>query len=128
MVNVSLDTLSSAFHVPLGTIQWVTSGYLLALALSLAVERLAGRPGRSAAHLSRLLRRLHRVLDAERLRRITIQLLILCRLLQGIAGGLLAPMMQMMMARHAGRHMARVIGVAAMPVMVGKCSVPVSAV
>ena len=29
-------------------------------------------------------------------------------------------MMQMMMARHAGRHMARVIGVAAMPVMIGQ--------
>jgi EmrB/QacA subfamily drug resistance transporter len=46
--------------------------------------------------------------------------LIACRVLQGVAGGLLAPMMQMMMARHAGRHMARVIGVAAMPVMVGQ--------
>jgi hypothetical protein len=33
-------------------------------------------------------------------------------------------MMQMMMARHAGRHMARVIGVAAMPVMVARCSGP----
>ena len=29
-------------------------------------------------------------------------------------------MMQMMMARHAGKHMARVIGIAAMPVMVGQ--------
>src|SRR5258708_37598992 len=38
MVNVSLDTLSSAFHVPLGTIQWVTTGYLLALALSLPLS------------------------------------------------------------------------------------------
>jgi MFS family permease len=40
--------------------------------------------------------------------------LIAFRVLQGIAGGLLVPMM---MARHAGRHMGRVIGVAAMPVM-----------
>jgi MFS family permease len=47
-------------------------------------------------------------------------MLIACRVMQGIAGGLLAPMMQMMMARHAGRHMARVIGVAAMPVMIGQ--------
>ena len=38
MVNVSLDALSSAFDVPLGTIQWVTSGYLLALALSLPLS------------------------------------------------------------------------------------------
>ena len=34
-----------------------------------AVERLAGRPGRSAAHLPRLLRRLHPVFGAERIRR-----------------------------------------------------------
>lgn len=50
----------------------------------------------------------------------SVELLIGCRILQGIAGGLLAPMMQMMMARHAGKHMARVIGIAAMPVMVGQ--------
>jgi len=50
----------------------------------------------------------------------SVEMLIGARVLQGIAGGLLAPMMQMMMARHAGRHMARVIGIAAMPVMVGQ--------
>jgi EmrB/QacA subfamily drug resistance transporter len=50
--------------------------------------------------------------------------LIAYRVVQGIAGGLLAPMMQLMMARHAGRHMARVIGVAAMPVMIGQMAGP----
>ena len=40
------------------------------------------------------------------------------RVLQGAAGGLLAPMMQLMMARHAGPHLARVVGTAAMPVIV----------
>src|ERR1700689_5383622 len=38
MVNVSLDTIGSVFAAPLGTIQWVTSGYLLALALSLPLS------------------------------------------------------------------------------------------
>jgi EmrB/QacA subfamily drug resistance transporter len=119
MVNVSLDTLSSAFAVPLGTIQWVTSGYLLALALTLPlsgwlVDRVGARRiflGCFAGFI------LCSVLSGFAG---SIQVLILCRLLQGIAGGLLAPMMQMMMARHAGRQMARVIGVAAMPVMVGQ--------
>jgi MFS family permease len=32
MVNVSLETIGRSFNVPLGKIQWVTSGYLLALA------------------------------------------------------------------------------------------------
>jgi EmrB/QacA subfamily drug resistance transporter len=118
MVNVSLDALSSAFHVPLGTIQWVTSGYLLALALSLPLTGwLVDRVGARRIFLGCFAGFI--VCSMLSGFATTIQLLIACRLLQGIAGGLLAPMMQMMMARHAGRHMARVIGVAAMPVMVG---------
>ena len=118
MVNVSLDTLSSAFGVSLGTIQWVTSGYLLALALSLPLSGwLVDRVGARRIFLGCFAGFI--VCSVLSGFATTIQLLIFCRLLQGIAGGLLAPMMQMMMARHAGRHMARVIGVAAMPVMVG---------
>ncbi len=119
MVNVSLDTLGSVFGVPLGTIQWVVNGYLLALALTLPlsgwlVDRVGARRiflGCFAGFI------LCSILSGFAT---SIQVLIFCRVLQGIAGGLLAPMMQMMMARHAGRHMARVIGVAAMPVMVGQ--------
>ena len=119
MVNVSLDTLSSAFAVPLGTIQWVTSGYLLALALSLPLSGwLVDRVGARRIFLGCFAGFI--VCSVLSGLATTIQVLILCRVLQGIAGGLLAPMMQMMMARHAGRHMARVIGVAAMPVMVGQ--------
>jgi EmrB/QacA subfamily drug resistance transporter len=118
MVNVSLDALSSAFHVPLGTTQWVTSGYLLALALSLPLSGwLVDRVGARRIFLGCFAGFI--VCSMLSGFATSIQLLIFCRLLQGIAGGLLAPMMQMMMARHAGRHMARVIGVAAMPVMVG---------
>jgi EmrB/QacA subfamily drug resistance transporter len=119
MVNVSLDTLSSAFGVPLGTIQWVTTGYLLALALSLPLSGwLVDRAGARRIFLGCFAGFiLCSVLSGFAT---SIRVLILCRLMQGIAGGLLAPMMQMMMARHAGRHMARVIGVAAMPVMVGQ--------
>ena len=119
MVNVSLDTLGSAFGVPLGTIQWVTSGYLLALALSLPlsgwlVDRVGARRIFLGCFAGFILCSVLSGLATS------IQILVGCRVLQGIAGGLLAPMMQMMMARHAGRHMARVIGVAAMPVMVGQ--------
>lgn len=119
MVNVSLDTLKSIFNVALGTIQWVSSGYLLSLALSLPLSGwLIDRIGARAIFLSCfagfvIASMLCGMADS-------IQVLILCRVLQGVAGGLLAPMMQMMMARHAGHHMARVIGVAAMPVMVGQ--------
>ena len=33
IVNVALDTLSRELHSPLSTIQWVSAGYLLALAM-----------------------------------------------------------------------------------------------
>ncbi|HEX3994757.1 MAG TPA: MFS transporter, partial [Acetobacteraceae bacterium] len=118
MVNVSLDALSSAFHVPLGTIQWVTTGYLLALALALPLSGwLVDRVGARRVFLCCFAGFI--VCSMLSGSATTLQLLIMCRLLQGIAGGLLAPMMQMMMARHAGRHMARVIGVAAMPIIMG---------
>ncbi len=119
MVNVSLDTIGRTFEAPLGLIQWVTSAYLLALALALPLSGwLVDRFGARRIFLC--------CFSAFVICSIlcgsagSVRLLIACRILQGIAGGLLAPMMQMMMARHAGKHMARVIGIAAMPVMVGQ--------
>jgi MFS family permease len=44
-----------------------------------------------------------------------------------MSGGLMAPMAQMMIARVAGRHMARVLGYAAVPVMLGPILGPVIA-
>ena len=119
MVNVSLDTLGDVFGVNLGTIQWVTSGYLLALALSLPLSGwLVDRVGARRIFLGCFAGFI--VCSVLSGFATSVHILIACRVLQGVAGGLLAPMMQMMMARHAGRHMARVIGVAAMPVMVGQ--------
>lgn len=49
------------------------------------------------------------------------------RVLQGMSGGLLAPMAQMMLARAAGKHMARVMGYAALPILLGPILGPVLA-
>ncbi len=119
MVNVSLATIGRAFDAPLGTIQWITSGYLLALALALPLSAwLIDRVGARRIFLGCFTGFVIFSMLCGIAQSVTQ--LIAFRVLQGIAGGLLAPMMQMMMARHAGRHMARVIGVAAMPVMVGQ--------
>jgi len=119
MVNVSLDTIGHVFHAPLGVLQWITSGYLLALALALPLSGwLIDRVGARRIFLGCFAGFI--VCSVLCGLATSIQWLIASRVLQGIAGGLLAPMMQMMMARHAGRHMARVIGVAAMPVMIGQ--------
>src|ERR1700735_3366330 len=126
MVNVSLSSLGTELHASLSTIQWVTSGYLLALALILPLNGwLVDRIGAkslylwcfSAFTLSSALCGIAWSANA----------LIAFRILQGMSGGLMAPMTQMMIARAAGKHMARVIGYAAVPVMLGPLLGPVVA-
>ena len=52
MVNVSLPSLAAELHASLSTIQWVTSGYLLALALIVPLNGwLVDRIGAKALYL-----------------------------------------------------------------------------
>src|SRR3984893_6913087 len=126
MVNVSLSSLGAELHASLSAIQWVTSGYLLALALVLPLNGwLVERIGAKALYLW--------CFSAFTLSSALCGIawsansLIAFRILQGMSGGLLAPMAQMMVARAAGKHMARVIGYAAVPVVLGPILGPVIA-
>jgi EmrB/QacA subfamily drug resistance transporter len=126
MVNVSLSSLGAELHASLSAIQWVTSGYLLALALMLPLTGwLVDRIGAKALYL--------RCFVAFTLSSTlcgvawSANSLIAFRVLQGMSGGLLTPMVQMMMARAAGKHLARVIGYAAVPIMLGPLLGPVIA-
>jgi EmrB/QacA subfamily drug resistance transporter len=118
VVNVSLSTLAEQLHTALTTIQWVSSGYLLAMALTLPLTGwLVDRIGAKRLYLC-----CFTVFTITSLlcgAATTASSLILFRVLQGAAGGLLTPMSQMMMARTAGPHIARVMGFAVMPVMIG---------
>jgi EmrB/QacA subfamily drug resistance transporter len=126
IANVSLSSLATDLHTGLSTIQWVTSGYLLALTLALPMSGwLVDRMGAKVLYLwcfaaftfSSALCGLAWSAHS----------LIAFRVVQGISGGLLAPMAQMMMARAAGRHMARVVGYAAVPVLLAPILGPVVA-
>src|SRR6201995_5151690 len=126
IVNVSLSSLALELHTSLSTIQWVTSGYLLALALTLPLSGwLVDRMGAKALHLW--------CFAAFTLTSALCGLawsansLIGFRILQGMSGGLLAPMAQLIMVRAAGNRMARVFGFAAMPVLLAPLLGPVIA-
>ncbi len=117
VVNLSLSTIQTQLHTQFATVQWVISGYLLALALALPINAwLVDRIGAKRLYLwcfgaftfASLLCGLSN----------SIELLIAARVLQGIAGGLLSPMTQMMIAKVAGKNMAKVMGYAAMPVLI----------
>jgi EmrB/QacA subfamily drug resistance transporter len=126
VVNVSLSSLAVTLHSNLSAIQWVTSGYLLALALTLPlsgwiVDRI-GAKGLylwcfSAFTISSALCGFSWSADS----------LVGFRILQGMSAGPLAPMAQMMMARAAGKRMASVLGFAAIPILVAPLLGPVIA-
>lgn len=126
IVNVSLSNLAGDLHTSLATIQWVTSGYLLALTLVLPLNGwLVDRIGAKTLYLGCFAGfTLSSALCAVAW---SASSLITFRVLQGIGGGLLAPMAQMMIARAAGRHMARVVGYMVLPVLLAPVFGPVIA-
>lgn len=126
VVNLSLSAIHQDLQASIATTQWVVSGYLLALALMLPMSGwLVDRVGAKRLYLACFSAfTLTSVLcGASR----TIDELICARVLQGMAGGILAPMTQMMMARVAGRHMARVMGYTVTPVLIAPILGPVMA-
>src|ERR1700744_2146868 len=107
IVNVSLSSLALELHATLSNIQWVTSGYLLALALTLPLSGwLVDRVGAKALYL--LCFSAFTLTSALCGLAWSANSLIGFRILQGMSGGLLAPMAQLIMARAAGEKMARV--------------------
>jgi EmrB/QacA subfamily drug resistance transporter len=126
VVNVSLSSLASELHTSLSAIQWVTSGYLLAMALMLPLNGwLVGRIGAKSLYLWCF--PIFTLSSALCGLAWSANSLIAFRVLQGMSGGLMAPLAQMMMARSAGKHMARVFSYAAAPVLLGPLLGPVLA-
>src|ERR1700686_3388904 len=126
IVNVSLSSLAVDLHSSLTAIQWVTSGYLLALALMLPLNGwLVERMGAKSLYLWCF--SVFTLSSALCGLAWSANSLIAFRILQGMSGGLMAPMTQMMMVRAAGKHVARFMGYAAVPILMGPILGPVIA-
>jgi EmrB/QacA subfamily drug resistance transporter len=125
IVSVALDTLSRDLHSPLSTIQWVSTGYLLSLAM---VIPLAGW--------------LSERFGSKRVWMVSVAVfaigsalcgiawsagsLIFFRVLQGFGGGLIMPVGMSVLAQTAGpRHVGRVMSVIGMPMLLGPVLGPV---
>ena len=117
IVNVALGTLATDLHSSLDDIQWVVTGYLLALAAVIPVSGWA---------VTRF--------GARRLYLISIVLftagsalcglswstgsLVAARVLQGLGGGMLMPIGQMILVKAAGpRNMAKVMSAIGVPII-----------
>ena len=126
VVSTALSTIQRELHSSVGTAQWIISGYLLALALMLPLNGwMVDRIGAKRLYLACFT--IFTLASALSGSAATIDQLILARLIQGIAGGILAPLTQMMVARVAGKNMARIMGYAALPVLLAPILGPVIA-
>ncbi len=117
IVNVALDTLSKDLHAPLDSIQWVVTGYMLALAAVIPVTGwAAARFGARRLYMISLV--LFTAGSALCGFAWSAETLIGARVLQGLGGGMLMPIGQMILVRAAGpKNMARVMSAIGVPII-----------
>ena len=115
VVNVALDSLSRKLHTDIKTIQWVVTSYLLALAATVPISAWAARRiGVKKLYLISLL--VFTVGSALCGLAWSAGSLIIFRILQGIGGGMIVPVGQMIIVRAAGKeNLGRVMGVLSTP-------------
>ncbi|WP_369385963.1 MFS transporter [Lacticaseibacillus manihotivorans] len=125
MVNIALDHLAKAFNTGLNTVQWVVTGYLLAMVVAvpftgwlnqkfggktvfLIAEALFGVTSLAAAFAN------------------GINMLIILRFVQGFAAGLITPLLTTLLVDVAGAGaMGRMMAVVGLPIMLGPIVGPV---
>jgi EmrB/QacA subfamily drug resistance transporter len=125
IVNVALRTLEHDLHSSTAQIQWVVTGYLLSLAAVIPITGWAARRfGAKRVYMTSLV--LFTIGSALCAIATSTTELVLCRVLQGAGGGMIMPVAQLIMAQVAGpKRMGRVMGIVAMPAMLGPILGPV---
>jgi EmrB/QacA subfamily drug resistance transporter len=125
IVNVALDTLSRDLASPIAQVQWVVTGYLLALAAVIPVTGWAARRfGAKQVYMVSLV--LFTAGSAACGLSSSLTTLVIFRVLQGVGGGMIMPVAQLIMAQVAGpQRMGRVMGIVSMPAMLAPILGPV---
>src|SRR6185437_10277176 len=125
IVNVALDRLSGDLHSTISEVQWVVTGYLLALAAVMPATGWAARRwGAKQVYLVSLV--LFTLGSVACGLSNSLVALVVFRILQGIGGGMIMPLAQLIMAQVAGpRRMGRVMAVVSMPAMLAPIFGPV---
>jgi EmrB/QacA subfamily drug resistance transporter len=125
IVNVALRTLSEDLESTLAQIQWVVTGYLLALAAVIPLTGWAARRfGAKRVYLASIA--LFTIGSALCGFAESSTTLIVFRVLQGVGGGMIMPIAQMIMAEVAGpRRMGKVMSIVVMPAMLAPILGPV---
>ena len=119
IVNVAIDALARGLHTSVSTAQWTISGYVLALGMVVPVAGWASaRFGAKQVWMGALtLFMVGSILSSVAW---NIDALIVFRLLQGIGGGLMLPILQNLLVEAAGeRKLGRIMSLISLPTLLG---------
>ena len=125
IVNVAINSLSKQYNAPLSTIQWVATGYTLALATVIpltgwGVDRFGGK---RLYIISIILFLIGSALSGAAW---SLGSLIVFRVLQGLGGGMILPVGITILTHEAGPHrIGRVMGIVGVPLLLGPILGPI---
>src|ERR1700742_2566686 len=125
VVNVAINTLAARFHTTLPTIQWVATGYTLALATVIPLSGwIADRFGTKRLYMGSIaMFVLGSCLSGLAWSSATI---ILFRVLQGLGGGMIMPAGMTILTRAAGpQRIGRVMAIMGVPMLPGPILGPI---
>ncbi|MBN9618511.1 MAG: DHA2 family efflux MFS transporter permease subunit [Actinobacteria bacterium] len=127
VVNVAIDRLAVDFHSSLTTIQWAVTGYTLALATVIPLSGWASdRFGTKRIYLASLA--LFTLGSALSGLSWDAGSLILFRVLQGVGGGMIMPVVMTITTKKAGPHrMGRMMGILGVPMLAAPILGPILA-
>jgi EmrB/QacA subfamily drug resistance transporter len=125
VVNVAINTLSLDFHTSLTTIQWVATGYTLALATVIPLSGwVADRFGTKRLYMISIT--LFLLGSAASGLAWSAGSLIFFRVLQGLGGGMIMPAGMTILTRAAGPHrIGRVMSIIGVPMLLGPIIGPI---
>ena len=118
IVNVAVDTIGRDLHTTVATIQWVITGYLLSFAMVIPLSgwALARFGGRNVWTFSLALFLAGSVASGAAW---NIGSLIAFRVVQGIGGGLMVPLLTTLLVQAAGqKQMGRLMSAVSLPIVV----------
>jgi EmrB/QacA subfamily drug resistance transporter len=119
IVSVALHTLSARLHAPVSTIQWVSTGYLLALGIAVPLSTWGlGRLGGKRLWMAALAVFLVGSVGASLAW--NVDSLIAWRVVQGAGGGIMFPLLTTLIMQAAeGKALGRTVTVVALPALLG---------
>jgi EmrB/QacA subfamily drug resistance transporter len=125
MVNVAIHTIASDMKTAISIVQWVTTGYILAMGLVIPISGWATkRFGCKKSYIFSLV--IFLIGSICTMLSWNIESMIVFRVIQGIGAGLLMPVVQTELVQASGgRHLGRIMSIISVPALLGPILGPV---